>query len=234
MILVDSRVGSIELLPLIKKIGVPCTKTVLEFGDAYFTGNGPKGEINIGVERKTLGDMLNCIDSNRYASHQRLGMAEMFDRSFLIIEGQWSPSIDGTLMEGRPKRGGNFWEPLKYRSNRVAYSKLRRYLFSVSLSGVVVLYSSSPFQTAYDICEIFHYFAKPFASHTSLLGIHRIEIPSLIEKPSLCRRWADSITDVGIKFGMEAERIFGRSPIRLANSTEEDWLRIPRLGVGLA
>ena len=234
MILVDSRIGSVDLVPHIRKVGVPCEVTTLEFGDAYCEGNGPKGKINIGIERKKLGDMLSCIEDARYSSHQRVGMMQMFDKSFLIIEGVWSPSFDGTLMEGRPRKNGPFWEPINYRSRRVAYSKLRRYLFSVSLSGVVVLYSGSPFQTAFDICEIFHYFSKPFASHTSMLDVQRLAIPALIESPSLCRKWASAITDVGVKFSMEAERIFGGSPIRLAKSEERDWLKIPRLSVKTA
>lgn len=232
MILVDSRIGSIEVLPYIKKHSIPCMEDNLEFGDFAFEGNGPKGKINIGIERKTLHDILHCIDDSRYTAHQLPGMAQTYDKSFLLIEGLWKPHEDGTLMEGF--RGGTSWGPLRYRSNRVMYSKLRRYLFSVSLSGVVVLYSRDIQQTATDICEVYHYFQKQWSNHTSLLELQKLAIPCMTGKPSLCLKWASDLSDIGVKLGMEAEKLFRRSPIRLATSQETDWLRIKGIGVPTA
>src|ERR1035441_2653948 len=88
MIYVDSRVGSKELFPIIQRIGVPCELTKLEYADACFEGRGPNGTIAIGVERKTLNDFLTCIEDARYVSHQRPGMAMMYTKSFLCLEGR--------------------------------------------------------------------------------------------------------------------------------------------------
>ena len=49
MILVDSRIGSVELLPYIQRIGVPVDKTQLEYGDVCFEGNVKEGRALIGV-----------------------------------------------------------------------------------------------------------------------------------------------------------------------------------------
>lgn len=228
MILVDDRTGSVELLPYIKRNNVPTTKLRLDFGDFCMEGNGPKGKISIGVERKTLHDILHCIDDGRY-NQQRIGMRETYDMSFLLIEGVWKPSEDGTLYEGF--RGGSIFGPCKYRTQRVNYSKLRRYLLSVSLSGVVVIYTRDILQTAYDLCEIYHYFQKRFEAHTSLLSLPELGLPDLRGKPSLCRRWAGELSDIGVKLSLEAERLFGGSAQRLANSSELDWMKIR--GVGL-
>lgn len=233
MVIVDSRIGSHELIPYIRKCGVVCEETNLEYGDAYFEGNGPNSRINIGFERKTLHDMLHSIDDNRYAAHQMPGMAQMYDKSFLIIEGLWKPHEDGTLMEGF--KGGSIWGQCKHGTNRVMYAKLRRYLYSIQLAGVVVIYTRDIFQTAYDICEAYHYFSKSWSGHTSLLELQKLAMPSLIgEKASICRQWASALTDVGTKFSLEAEKLFKSSPIKLATSNEVDWLRIPRIGVKLA
>src|SRR6266853_2289676 len=107
MILVDSRIGSCELIPHIRRACnnyIPVEETNLEFGDVCFEGNGSEGRIAIGIERKTLQDILNCIQDARYID-QRRGMLNLYQKSFLLIEGRWQPNYkDGTLMEGKPRR----------------------------------------------------------------------------------------------------------------------------------
>ncbi len=228
MILVDSRIGSVELVPHIRKIGVPCEPAQLEYGDACFEGNGDKGRITLGLERKTLSDLLNCIDSSRYVAHQRPGMLAMYDKSFLILEGMWRPNEHGILMEGF--NGGGGWKECRYRTQRVMYSKLRRYLFSIQLSGVIVLYSRDILQTARDITEAYHWFQKRWADHTALLQVQKLAIPTLEGTPSLVREWAARLPGVGVKHSMEAERMF-RTPIKLARADERDWLKLAGIGV---
>lgn len=231
MILIDGRIGSREALPVVQRIGLPAQLCQLEYGDFAFEGNGPKGKIMVGFERKTLHDMLNCIDDARYVAHQRPGMLNLYDKSFLIIEGSWKPHEGGFLMEGF--NGGSTWGFCKYRSSRVMYSKLRRYLYSMALSGVVVIYTRDLYQTAYDLCEAFHYFQKPWNAHTSLLEIQRLAIPEMNGKPTLVRRWAAAITSIGVKHSRAAEMMF-RTGFRLADSEEAEWLKIPGIGVKTA
>lgn len=231
MILIDGRVGSKELLPYIKKLGIPCELTHLEYGDVCFAGKGPKGEITIGVELKRLHDMLGCIDDSRYSAHQRPGMMQMYDKSFLMVEGHWRNHEEGWLMEGF--QGGASWGFCKYRTSRVMYSKLYRYLLSVGFSGVTVLYSRDIVQTAYNIGEVYHWFSKKWENHTSLIDVQKLAIPAMDMQASLVRKAAAQITDVGAKFSLHAEKIF-RNLHRLANSSEQDWMKIPRLGIGTA
>lgn len=231
MIEVAREKGSKELLPYITRIGVQAELSGLQFGDFAFEGKGPKGSILIGVERKTLHDMLHCIDDSRYSAHQRPGMLAMYQKSYLILEGYWKPHENGTLMEGF--EGGTKWGACKYRSSHVLYSKLYRYLLSVSLSGVIVIYSRDIYHTAYNICECFHYFQKPWDKHTSLIEVQKLAIPDLRKKPSLVRRWASDLEGVGVIHSLAAERLF-RTPLQLAQSDEMDWLRIPGIGVPTA
>lgn len=232
MIQVAREKGSKELLPYILKIGVQAELAGLQFGDFAFEGKGPKGNILIGIERKTLHDILHCIDDSRYSAHQRPGMLAMYQKSYLILEGNWKPHTEnGTLMEGF--NGGSSWGECRYRSSRVMYAKLFRYLLSVALSGVIVIYSRDIIHTAYNVCEVFHYFQKPWNKHTSLIEVQKLAIPDLRGKPSLTRRWASDLEGVGVVHSMAAERYF-RSPIKLAQSSEVDWLRLPGIGVGTA
>lgn len=227
MILADYHRGSHELIPYITKHGVKSEKADLVYGDFAFEGNGPKGPILIGVERKTLHDMLMCIDTAHYSGKQLVGMKKMYGYSFLLLEGVWRPhDSEGWLMES--VNDSQFFY-CKQTSTRVLYSKLRRYLISVGLAGVQVIYSRDMRQTGYDLCELFHYFQKSWNKHTSLIEMHKLNIAQLSGKPSVTRRWAESLEGIGSTHGMDAERVFKR-PIDLAQATEREWLRIPGIG----
>lgn len=230
MILVAKERGSIELLPIIRGIGVQAEKADLKFGDFCFEGRGPKGDILIGIERKTLSDIMHCIDDARYSAHQKVGMEQMYGKSFLLVEGVWAmgspPFYQGVLITSRD---GSSWGPFRYRSKKVMYSKLYRYLISVSLSGVATTYSRNMHHTACNVVEMYHYFQKRWQDHTSLLETQKLAIPQLSGHPSLCRMWAADIKDIGVKFSMDAERMF-KTPVRLANSEERDWLQIQGVG----
>ncbi len=234
MILCDDRVGSKEMQPIISQLGIPCELSRLPYGDACFEGNGPKGLITVGIERKTLNDMLNCIEDARYAGHQLPGMMGLYSKSYLCLEGMWAPGngngFSGMLMQGF--RSGASWGPLKTQANRtVLYSKLYRYLMSISLAGVIVSQSHGVWHTAYNVCEMYQYFQKKWHQHTSLMEVQKLAIPVLTGKPSLALRWATNITDVGVIHGMEAERKF-KTGREMANATEDEWMEIP--GVGMA
>lgn len=217
------------MVSIIRGKGVLCEPMYLEFGDAAFTGKGPDGFIDIGIERKALADMLQCVEDSRYSAHQLPGMARTYARSFLIIEGDWMPDArDGTMLESY--RGGTAWGPARYRSQKVMYSKLYRYLVSVALSGVIVTYSRNLVHTSQNIVELYHYFQKRWEDHTALLATQKFAIPTLTGKPSLVRRWASDLEGIGVKGSMEAERVF-KTPIALATADEIAWLALPNIGV---
>ena len=248
MIQVDAAVGSWELQSLIQKQGITCEKATLHAADACFEGNGPDGVVGIGIERKKIQDMLNCIDDGRYAGHQAVKMRRMYRFNFLILEGLWRPDTrSGLLLEGHPKADGTvYWGADRLNRQRVMYRKLRRYLFSVSLSGVIVIPSRDIGQTAYDITELYHYFQKRWIDHKAMLAMHLgafwqydeasrnlMAVPTLAGRPSLTRRWAKELQGIGVKYSEDAARIFP-SPIRLATSQEIDWMKIPGVGVETA
>jgi ERCC4-type nuclease len=231
MILVDSRVGSREMLPFIQRFSCPSQIAELQFGDACFEGNGPLGKISMGIERKALSDMLNCIDDSRYAAFQKPGMKAMYERSILVIEGVWKPDTSsGYLLECVAALS---WRPYKYRMQMVRYSKLFRYLLTVQLTGVIVICTRNIEETSYIICEMYHYFQKKWDDHTSMLETQKLNIPELRGRPSLMRRWAAELSGVGVKLSMAAEKSFD-SAYKLANADEVDWVRVPGISVKLA
>lgn len=233
MILVDRREkpnkrSNEELVGLIRRMGVQAQLDTLEYGDFAFEGLDSKGPILIGVERKRLHDMLGCIEDSRLSVHQRLGMVQMYNEPWLLLEGVWRPhDPDMILMEGN--NGGQWW-PSKPGGRPVAYSKLRRYLFSVARtrSFVDILYTRDIVHTAQDICELFHYYQK--RDHTSHVTKQKLNIPAFVDKPTLVRRWAEEIDGVGPKKAADAARLF-KTPQALANSEAIEWLCIDGIGV---
>lgn len=238
MILIDckgdkeNRHPGLDIINHIKALNVPVQQADLEYGDAAFEGNGPLGSVLVGIERKTIADMLSCIDDARFTGHQRIGMSHMYGVSALMLEGHWKPHDgNGLLMEGYS--GGTAWGYNKYRSRTTLYAKLYRYMISVALSGVVVSYSRDTWHTAYNIVEWYHYFSKSWREHTALMALQKIQIPTLQHKPNLTRRWAFAIDSIGEKLSEAAAKTFSK-PIDLATADESEWLRVPGVGVKTA
>ena len=236
MILVDPRAGSGmadrggDLLPYILAQKQKAEKSMLAAGDACFEGNGKEGRILIGIERKRLSDILNCVDDARYAQ-QRVVLKQMYRINFLIIEGVWKPdSVTGYLMECIQYLT---WKPYRYRSQMVRYSKLFRYLISVQLGGTPVVITRDIEHTAYNIVEIYQYFQKRWEDHTSLIEVQKMSIPDMNSRPSLVRRWASDLDGVGVKYSLEADQLFP-SAYDLATGDEFSWLKIKGIGVATA
>ena len=110
MILVDPRAGSRELIPLLEAYGSPRRIPVqlaaeeMPAGDFLFEGNGPYGRVRVGVERKTIPDLINSRDQGRLmgtgkSPGQVHKMMEQFDYSWLLVEGIWRGNPETGLLE---------------------------------------------------------------------------------------------------------------------------------------
>lgn len=230
-ILIDSRVGSKELLLHIQRLKVEAQLTSLPYGDACFDGNGPNGPMCIGIERKALADMLHCIDDARYAAYQRPGMAKLYNYNILIIEGVWKPDFGTSyLME---LVGQLTWRPFRYRSRMVPYSKLFRYMLSLQLAGTNVIITRDLEHTAFNIVEIYQYFQKKWDNHTALREVQKYPLANVNGKPRLPKQWAAALDDVGVKLAEAADSAF-KTGRELANADEVDWVRIPGISVRMA
>lgn len=237
MILVDPRDGntvndqqaSMELVRYIRARGVMADRFRLDSGDLQFEGNSLQGRILVGIERKTLHDLLHCIDDGRL-NQQRISMAKMYAVSILMVEGVYRESREGYLLQGFVHGDGYKFKLCDYRQRPVLYSKLR-YLMSIALTGMIVCRTSDILHTALEACEWYNYFQNP--DHTSMLAIQKPIIPAADGRPTLTRKWAHDIEGVGLKYSAEAQKIF-KTPYDLARSDESDWLRIDGIGVPTA
>src|ERR1700682_2606947 len=118
MIVVDYRTGSKDLLPFFSAYSVRAEAGTIEFGDPpkpagdiMFVGNGPRGDVVVGIERKriTTGDMITSMRDERRAGAQLQVMMQAYDYSWLLVEGAIDSGPTGELM----KLGGSGWIPVQ-------------------------------------------------------------------------------------------------------------------------
>lgn len=101
MLHLDPRTGSKLLLPTLQAMGLPVVLAdpQLPFADAAFVGCGPSGEVSIGVERKTVSEILEAqVDPHkRFLGGQLPGLVSHYDYRWLFVEGEWTTDRHGWL-----------------------------------------------------------------------------------------------------------------------------------------
>ena len=225
MVLVDSRTGSKEFVDLIKD----SILVELEFGDFAFMGNGPTGEIKIGVERKTINDLIQSINSGRLSGHQLPGLLEIYGRIYLVCEGIWRASRkDGTV---EVFRHGKF-KPLG--SSRFTSKRIWGYLTALNAStGVTVFITTDMSETALVIEELEHWWNQPWERHRSHTMINRIDPPSPYlkpGKPSQFRRMVSQIDGIGFEKLIEVEKKFKNSARKMFEASVDEWMEVGGIG----
>jgi ERCC4-type nuclease len=97
LILVDSAVGSKDLVEPLRALGLPVEPASID-ADIAFEGRGIKGAtVCIGVEYKKLGELVGSLRSERLQGHQLLKMQNGFDFRWLLIQGEILTLDNGML-----------------------------------------------------------------------------------------------------------------------------------------
>jgi ERCC4-type nuclease len=113
VILVDSAIGSKDLIPDLEKAGLSPQIAQID-GDLAWVGRGEGGrELSVGVEFKKLPELVDSLRSGRLVGEQLPKMRKSYEFSWLLIEGELSTSRSGLLTneKGRPLHGKmTIWE----------------------------------------------------------------------------------------------------------------------------
>lgn len=138
MIWIDSR----EPPTLRTKVLVACQGdgqiACLEAGDfVLFDPNG----CSVGIERKSVSDLLNSLASKRLDKQLRR-MADYYSHRYLLIEGALEMDPEGYIK-------------LKRRSTHWTHASIQGYLWSLQHSGVGVLWSAGAAETV-DLLRVLH------------------------------------------------------------------------------
>lgn len=105
---VDPREGSKRLIEPLRDRGLAVTTERMDAGDVAWVGRGEHGRpVLVGLEYKTLGDLLQCFRDNRFAEHQLPGLQDNYDAAWLVVEGEWRPGPHGELVVRHGQRWGD-------------------------------------------------------------------------------------------------------------------------------
>lgn len=172
MIVVDSRVGSAEFAPRLRAAS-DCEVVVQELpaGDFSFAGRLESNLIGVGIERKTLGDLIASMHSGRLTNKQAPRMADHYDIRVLILEGAFRTNPETGLLE-EAARGG--WVPPRSSRGwrRIRGEDIDHYLMSLTwLGGINVWRCFSERHTTSMILSLYSWFNKP-GEHKSFHQFH--------------------------------------------------------------
>ncbi|KKN52288.1 hypothetical protein LCGC14_0613830 [marine sediment metagenome] len=193
MISIDNRVGSKELEPIVT---APCKLVTLQFADAAFMGNGPDGPTTIGVERKTLGDMISSIDSGRLAGHQLVGLCNSYEQVYLLLEGKWEEDLHtGLLMHFKHSR----WFPFTLGTRQFMGSYLTGFLNTIAAKcGVKIWYSPDLGHSGRWLTQLYRWWQKDWDKHKGLNAFHVTTPPqAMMHKPSVTHKMIKELSGVG-------------------------------------
>jgi ERCC4-type nuclease len=228
MILIDNRVGSKELA----KYFPPTTQTAityLAFADFAFVGNcKDNNTIMVGIERKTIGDLLDCIKSGRFTGHQIPGLMENYGRIYVVLEGIWRPH-NGSIQHYT--KGS--WSEMP--RNTILYGQLLSFMASCEeFAGVRFIQTPTPQATAEAIDSLYWYWQKPYESHQSHLKFKSVNLElSPLTRPTTLVKVLAQLPGLGAKKAQLAAKHFG-SIYDAIISLPEDWAEIPGIGKDLA
>lgn len=174
---VDSRNGSIELLPELVKHGLDARSAKLDSGDFAFSGWGPDGDAEFGIERKTLTDFVDSARTGRLYGvsteqheSQLDRMLKAFDFAWLVLEGQYTTNPLGRLVQVQARRSrviqGGFSE-----------DGLNKTILSLDLrGGLRVKETNSAKQTVRWLASLFRaHTDKTWDQHTTFRTVQRRE-----------------------------------------------------------
>lgn len=232
MILIDERVGSRELLGLIRGLGVDAELAGKLAADFQFEGNGPDGSVLVGFERKALMDLLDSMRKKRLAGSQIGPMMDTYDICYLVIEGLWRRGRESGMVE---TLYGKDWRPVR---GSFRFSEVSRFLASLrELGGIRTWRTSYEEETAAYIVEEFHWWQKPWNDHKTNNTMYTPEAshkrgghkPRVFRQDvSLTEAWLTRLPRIDTR--AEELATYFVSANDLANATVERWQAIKGIG----
>lgn len=241
MIYVANDVGSKEYATAIRRrVHVPVEVTEMDAADFAFAGHGPTGRAFIGMERKTIGDMLSSMRSHRYAGFQVPNMSREYEVCYLIIEGVWRPNSDGVIEVPRKIRGKYTWLPYqdtfsakhrKWQSATVPYmySEVDKHICTLELQkNIIVLRSSSQSEMVQQVVNRYEWWQKRWDEHHSGDPI-KLQAEVSFRRISWCEKFASILPGVGPKKAKQVGAYF-KTIQAACTAPWEDWTEIPGIG----
>lgn len=203
MVKVDYRRGSDEFRVHLRRLGIPCKKATLPYADFSFHGNGPDGRVRIGVERKTLSELITAVEDNRFIGHQLPGLLKTYDWVYVVCEGTYRPDrTSGILMSGGREAG--------FTRDRHLYENFEKFILSLERKArVTVRTTTGKLHTAYFIRALYKWAEKSWDSHKSVYKVDETTPDfAIMDERTVRRKILAQVPAIGWKRSRAASEYF--------------------------
>ncbi len=228
--LIDDRAGSRELV-LIPPLNECAMLTRLESADVAITGNGPTGLLSVGVEVKSVSDLLQS-EGNGRLQDQLSVMLDQYDVSWLLTHGQYraGPFNRLEIMRGR-------WRTHRVGNHDVPFGYLEGVLLTANVAGISHKHVYDEEQAAAWLACLERWWDKPWGKHKSFHKFNRAGdvgvIPDIGVDMLQRMRIAADLPGVGWERALAAAVSFN-SVRSMINATEHEWCDVPGIGKVIA
>lgn len=241
MILLDTRVGnkkgdSHDLTAALEAQGLTVQPTVLEYGDMAFIANGPDGAMRVGMELKTMSDLINSMESGRLGKRQIPGMlADGCEHIWLIVQDVCRVEASGCI-QVRGKRG---WETLGRGQKLVFARDVMNYITSLQVqAGIHISHTNDQQATADEVARIYTLLDKPWDAHRSMKGVVRNAPPAMsLRGVGPVEQWMRETAERLPGIGWDRARAIAAhfdSGMSMWMASEQEWLEVEGIGKKLA
>lgn len=162
MLFIDDRSGSNELVPYLSDPDTCVCR--LNSGDVAFAGNGPSGDIMVGIEVKKVPDLLSSESTGRLAATQLPRLLMDYQEIYLLVIGNYRPGSDGTLQVER----GNHWTNYRVGNRVVPYAYIEGFIIELQATGVGFGRVENNREAAWWIRTCEHWWSKPWDKHRAM------------------------------------------------------------------
>lgn len=227
MILIDDRKGSAELAPMLSTKTILCS---LEFADFAWAGNGPDGPVNVGVERKTIGDLVQSMVSGRLQGHQMQGLNDEYDRVYLLVEGIWRPDPRSGILQ---LFDGRRWRDYSRGRRKHTAAAIYRFINRMVIAyGMIPVYSCKAVESAMWLDAVHGWWSRKWEQH-DIYQAHEPPAPAQFTKPNLVARVANAFDGVRWKRAREIGKCF-RTPGEFIAADEGELVKVKGVGKVIA
>lgn len=212
-----------------KYFTIPAELTRMEFGDAMIIGNGPTSPLTVGVEVKSLSDLLQSANTGRLAGHQLPGMLSTYDVCTLLYYGVCRPGDHNELQVRR----GKLWTNFRIGSRIVPYSYLESFLLDIAATGVRLKHVYDAREAAKWLEVLHRWWSKKWSDHKGLRAFDRSGdlslMPGMNPDEERLAKVISALPGVGFERACAAAAVIDSIEDLCVTSVEE-WESIPGIG----
>ena len=237
---IDDRAGSrdlVEYTPL-DRLG---ELTRLDSADAQFVGNGPDDTpALVGVEVKSISDLLSSADTGRLQATQLHRMRECYDQPWVCFYGAYRCGMNGELRIAH----GKLWRQHYVGKRAVPYGYIEGLLVEMQVQGVRVKHCEDVAEVAQWIGVLYRWWQKRWTEHKAMRTFDNSRdialAPGMDDGVHYRARLASRLLPtrggrggVGFERAVAAAQHFG-SVAAMVAATEQEWAKVPGIGKVLA